>query len=179
MNLKCSATAVLHDPSILFLAGGLTFVQIGWALMWQLAAFGVAINKGAKVIVIEGTSFLLSECRDIPATGAVGSVARCACARTTAEGPLALATPGVCEDMGMFTTQISPVILFFLLISFFWGSLVSREGGREGRGFRVISHFMFLFYLTRFPSHPSIPLLPGGEESVVLLGFGDGGGLVV
>jgi len=127
MNLKCSATAVLSYPSILFLAGGLTFLEIGWALMWQLAAFGVAISKGVEVVVIEGTSFLLSECRDTAATAAAESGARCACARTTAEGVLSLNTPGVCTNIAGFTTQISPLILFFLLISFFWGSLVVKN----------------------------------------------------
>lgn len=127
MNLKCSATAVLKYPSILFLAGLLTFVQVGWSLMWQLAAFGVAISKGAEVVVIEGTSFFLSECRDVPATAAAGATASCVCARSTTQGLLELTTAGVCTDLSVFTTTISPIILFLLFISLFWGSLVVKN----------------------------------------------------
>lgn len=117
MNLKCSATAVLQYPSVLLLAGLLMVVQMAWALCWQLAAYGVAISKGAEVIVIEGTTFLATECQTAETT--------CACFRDTLGGTLT--TPGTCEDLAVFSTSVSPVILFLLLISFFWGSLVVKN----------------------------------------------------
>ena len=118
-NLKCSATAAMQYPSIFVLAFFLTLVQIAWALCWQLATYGVAISKGAEVVVIEGTTFLMSECSTV--------ATNCDCSTETVNGLVSLTTPGTCADVGVFSTSISPLILFGLLISFFWGSLVFKN----------------------------------------------------
>lgn len=63
-NLKCAASAVLQHKSLLCLAGAMALVQIGWVMLWQLAALGVVFTKGEQVVVIAGVTYGITDCRD-------------------------------------------------------------------------------------------------------------------
>lgn len=115
-NLAVACKAIGNASGPVLVSFLIIFVQLLWQFVWMLAMMGAVLPKGGVSIVQEGQSYSEFECETRFLTTQQAYV--CVCAHAGSERPT--------YEMGKcrYDSSGPAFILFLLLVSMFWGSLV-------------------------------------------------------
>lgn len=118
-NLAVACAALKRSSGPMAAAFGLMLVQLAWQFVWVLAMLGVVVPQGGYSITYQDKVYATDECHNY--VKVQGQPPNCLCQHP---GEKAVLIPGECR-----VGEPGGALIFVMLISFFWGSMVIQNLG--------------------------------------------------